>query len=195
MGGHTLLNVVVVLGILVWLGELVWLAREATRAEEDWLPTVSGAAIFFVLAAPAALYAPDLVERLGMFWERLADTVGGGSREVTTPRLMVGGKPFPLTEERVRIGRYPNNDLVLDHPTVSAYHAEITLRSDGRHELVDRESRNGTRINGTPIRSAVLRDGDQITLGALSLHYLNRSTSGERGFEAESLAATRRRAG
>ncbi|HET9014489.1 MAG TPA: FHA domain-containing protein [Thermomicrobiaceae bacterium] len=195
MHGHTLLNVIVVLGFLVWLGELVWLAREATRAEEDWLPTVSGAALFFVLAAPAAIYAPDLVDRLSDFWARVTDVSGGGSHEVTSPRLMVGGKPFPLTEQRVRIGRYPNNDLVLDHPTVSAYHAEVTLRPDGRHELVDRESRNGTRINGTPIRSAVLRDGDQITLGALSLHYLNRSTSSERGLDTESLAASRRRAG
>ena len=82
--------------------------------------------------------------------------------------------PQRVLQNMLRIGRFGNNDLVIDHPTVSAYHAEISLRPDGRHELTDRESRNGTRINGTPIRSAVLRDGDLITIGAVSLHYLIR---------------------
>ncbi|MFW6075903.1 MAG: FHA domain-containing protein, partial [Chloroflexota bacterium] len=98
------------------------------------------------------------------------------------PRLIVAGKTIPLTQERVQIGRFENNDLVLDHPTVSAYHAEIVLRPDGRYELMDRDSRNGTRINGTVIRSAVLKHGDQITLGALTIHYLV-SAGGDRALQ------------
>lgn len=189
------LSVIFIIAILVWIAELVWLYREALLADEDWLPLVSGASIFFVLAVPVNRAAPDLVDRLADFWERVTQVGSlprGGSSG--NPRLMVGGKSYSLDEERVRIGRYPNNDVVLDHPTVSAYHAEIVLRPDGRHELVDRDSRNGTRINGTPVRSAILKDGDQITVGALSLHYLSRSST-ERGMEAQDLAAGRHRAG
>jgi pSer/pThr/pTyr-binding forkhead associated (FHA) protein len=99
------------------------------------------------------------------------------SGEYSVPRLIVAGKTIPLTQDRVQIGRYENNDLMLDHPTVSAYHAEITLRPDGKYELMDRDSRNGTRINGTMVRAAVLKHGDQITLGALTIHYLVGSDS------------------
>ncbi len=85
----------------------------------------------------------------------------------------------------MRIGRFPNNDLVLDHPTVSSYHAEIVTRPDGRHELIDRESRNGSRINGAPVRMAILREGDEITLGAVTLRYVLRPGSErERGRQA-----------
>jgi pSer/pThr/pTyr-binding forkhead associated (FHA) protein len=88
-------------------------------------------------------------------------------------RLLIEGSEFPLTLPRTRMGRYPNNEVVIDHPTVSAYHAEIIRRPDNRHEIVDRESRNGTRVNGALIRSQILKDGDLITLGGSTLHYLN----------------------
>lgn len=195
MSGQLLLKVVVVVAGLVWLGELVWLWRQTKRAGEDPLAEVSGAAIFFVLALPVATRAPDLVDRVADFWKRGTEfEFLQRGRTTATPRLIIGGKSFLLTAERVRIGRYANNDLVLDHPTVSAYHAEVLLRPDGRHELRDSDSRNGTRINGTPVRSAVLRDGDQITLGALSLHYVSHSAT-ERGLEPQELPAARRRSG
>jgi hypothetical protein len=201
MSGHTLLNIVLIAGLVVWIAELIWLYRRAQADGEDGFSLVSGEAIFFVLAIPVANLAPDLVADMADFWDRVASAIGGlFSRgpfqrgEEATPRLIVGGKSVPLTQERVRIGRYSNNDIILDHPTVSAYHAEITLRPDGRHELVDRESRNGTRINGNPIRSAVLRDGDQITLGAITLHYLIRSST-ERAIQGGLAAQSRRRTG
>ncbi|HEU5422965.1 MAG TPA: FHA domain-containing protein [Nitrolancea sp.] len=173
----TLLHILIVVSFIVWVAELYWIYQQARLGGEDALSAVSGAAIFWVLALPVAQRAPDLTDRLAAFWDRLAHLDFGGQREEPVPRLMVQGRAVPLTEERVRIGRYPNNDIIIDHPTVSAYHAEVSLRPDGRHELVDRESRNGTRINGNPVRSAILRDGDQITLGAITLHYLVRAPS------------------
>ena len=191
MSGHTVLTIFIFLGVIVWAGELVWLYRRAQLEEIDPLGYVSGAAFFFVLAVPVALYAPDVIDVMDAFWERVVSFDFIPKSEDNSPRLIVAGKSVPLTQQRVRIGRYPNNDVVLDHPTVSAYHAEITLRPDGRHELVDRESRNGTRINGSPVRSAILRDGDQITLGAITLHYLVRPTS-ERQIQAGLPYSTRR---
>lgn len=194
MWGQILLNFVFITALIVWIVELLWLYREATLDGRDPIAQVSGAAVFFILAAPAAIYRPDLVNRMAEFWERALplDRYQPGRQEPVA-RLICGGKVFPLTREQTRIGNFRNNDIVLDHPTVSAYHVEITLRSDGRHEIVDRNTRNGTRVNGSLIRTAVLRDGDQIMLGAVSLHYL-RSSSMERAFQNGGLPINRRKA-
>jgi len=166
---------------VIWLAELVAVHRWAPRVGRDPLLMVSGAALFFVLALPVAKAAPGLVEQVGRFWEALIRTISrGGARSLqATPRLVMPGRTVLLVQERVKIGRYPNNDIVIDHPTVSAYHAELVRRSDGRYELIDRESRNGTRVNGTPVRSALLKHGDQITLGAITVHFLATSMTEE----------------
>jgi hypothetical protein len=180
--GPTVLTIVFVLAVLVWLAQLLWLFRTAQNQHTDPFRTVSGAAFFFVLAAPVAMSSPGLVDRMGGAVERVVNRVapngGRGQAEPAIPaRLLISGEQMPLTGPRIRLGRYPNNEIVLDHSTVSAYHAEIIQRPDGRHEIIDRESRNGTRVNGALIRNQVLRDGDLITLGAASIHYLSESSS------------------
>ncbi len=181
MSGQVLLTFIVVLAVLVWLAELVWLYREAEQQGLDPIRTVSGAAIFFVAAVPVARMSPSIVDRVGRFWESIFSSrpSRGGrppSRQPETSqapaRLLIDGNQKSLTIPRVRLGRYPNNEIAIDNSTVSAYHAEIIQRPDGRHEIVDLESRNGTRVNGAIVRSQVLKDGDLITLGGASMHYL-----------------------
>ncbi len=194
MLGQILLNAIFIAALIAWAVELIWLYREATLEAKDPISVISGAATFFVLAAPIAMYRPDLVYRMSAFWERVLRLEQyQPSRQEPVARLICDGQVFPLTRDQTRIGSYRNNDIVLDHPTVSAYHVEITLRSDGRHEVVDRNTRNGTRVNGSLIRAAVLRDGDQLMLGAMSLHYL-RSSSVERAFQNGELPISRRKA-
>ena len=48
---------------------------------------------------------------------------------------------------------------------MSGSHAEIDVL-DGQVVLRDLGSRNGTRLNGQPIRSAAVGPGDRITVGA-----------------------------
>lgn len=63
------------------------------------------------------------------------------------------------------IGRDPNNDLVIEHPTVSRAHAQITRR-DGEFILIDLGSSNGTFVNGKEVIDAtLLRVGDSIRVG------------------------------
>jgi hypothetical protein len=184
MGDNLLVVGIVLLGIL-WLAQLIWLYWDSQNRRADPIRTVSGAATFFVFAAPVAVFSPGTVDSVGRFWERVSAPIerafGGGNRTGVSSthapaRLLIDGDSKPLTMQRVRLGRYPNNEIVLDHSTVSAYHAEIIQRPDGRHEIIDRESRNGTRVNGALIRNQVLRDGDLITLGAASMHYLGESS-------------------
>ena len=182
MSGQVVLTLITVLAVLVWLAELVWLYKSSEDQGLDPIRTVSGAAIFFVAALPVARMSPSIVDRIAGFWESLfpGRSRRGRSRQSgyqpassqAPARLLIDGNQKSLTMSRVRLGRYPNNEIVIDNSTVSAYHAEIIQRPDGRHEIVDRESRNGTRVNGAIIRSQVLKDGDLITLGGASMHYL-----------------------
>jgi ABC transport system ATP-binding/permease protein len=64
-----------------------------------------------------------------------------------------------------RIGRDLGNEIVVDDPLVSRFHAELRARSDGRHELVDLGSRNGTFVNGRAVDRAILEELDIVSVG------------------------------
>ena len=66
----------------------------------------------------------------------------------------------------VMIGRAPSNQIVIDHPTVSAQHA-LLLRTGASYSLKDLNSTNGTRINGVSVTDADLKDGDTIRFGSI----------------------------
>ncbi len=176
MSGQTLLTVILVVAVLVWLAQLVWLFRYAEQHRADPFRVVSGAAIFFVAAAPIAMSSPGVVERVADFWIDCSEPGHTPAAPRVPARLLINGEQLPLDQPRMRIGRYPNNEIVLDHSTVSAYHADIIERADGRHEIQDNGSRNGTRVNGDIVTSRILKEGDLITLGAASMHYLGASS-------------------
>lgn len=63
-----------------------------------------------------------------------------------------------------KIGRYDDNDIVIDNPYVSRYHAEI-ITEGARHLIRDLGSMSGTFANGERITQRRLKDGDRIRLG------------------------------
>ena len=73
---------------------------------------------------------------------------------------------FPLADKEVRVGRQPDNELAIDEPSISRYHALISPRAEG-HTVVDLGSRNGVWVNGQRAGDAPvpLRHGDEIDLG------------------------------
>lgn len=197
MTAQTIFTIIVVALIFIWLVQLVLLYVAAQNQGQDPYRIVSGAAVFFPVPLPVAQVAPSLVDAVGGVIEGIVNGIfrsgqnvppagmagapmdagvasppGAASGE-SVARLLLDGKEIPLTLARTRLGRYPNNEIVIENSTVSAYHAEIIRRPDHRHEIVDRESRNGTRVNGALVRTQILKDGDLITLGGATLHYLN----------------------
>ena len=72
-------------------------------------------------------------------------------------------------QDRIRIGRQPDNDLAFDpqkDASVSGYHAEIYREGDAVF-LQDLQSRNGTFVNGRKIDQPVLlKDGDVVQFSA-----------------------------
>ena len=70
-----------------------------------------------------------------------------------------------LAKETVRIGRDPDNEIHIDNPGVSRFHAEV-YRQGYPFYIEDMKSTNGTYLNGTFIDwKAALNDGDRITIG------------------------------
>lgn len=67
-----------------------------------------------------------------------------------------------------RVGRGPSNDVVIEHPTISAQHCEIDLEADG---LVVRDcnSTNGTYVGERPVTRATLWAGQTLRIGDIEL--------------------------
>lgn len=74
---------------------------------------------------------------------------------------------WPLGEPVTEIGRWEDNDVVIDDRWVSRYHAQV--RREGEQYIVqDLGSKNGTFVNGRRIAApAILSDGDQIQVTPL----------------------------
>jgi pilus assembly protein CpaF len=78
-----------------------------------------------------------------------------------------GGEPRALSfdKDEVTIGRVSGNDIVLPKGNVSKRHTKLTLR-DGRVEIADLKSTNGTYVNGKKIaETAVLGAADRVYVG------------------------------
>jgi len=85
------------------------------------------------------------------------------------PRLIFIGGPvkdstFALPVGEVSVGRDALNLLSIPDPSVSRRHCVIVQDEQG-FKIRDLNSRNGTLVNGTPVREHQLRHGDQITIG------------------------------
>src|SRR5690349_3675271 len=80
------------------------------------------------------------------------------------------GKEFSFTKPRVTVGRNHDNDLVLYDLNVSRHHFEIVL-VNGRYQVRDQGSQNGTRVNDTQVVEQRLFDGDKIQIGALEFEF------------------------
>lgn len=74
---------------------------------------------------------------------------------------------WPLDKPVTTIGRWEDNDVVVDDRWVSRYHARI-VRKDDRYLIEDLGSKNGTFVNGRRIAEpTVLSDGDQVQVTPL----------------------------
>jgi serine/threonine protein kinase len=71
---------------------------------------------------------------------------------------------FAIPAQGLTIGRHPDNDIVLPHELmISRHHAMIVLEQ-GQFILYDRDSANGTWVNGQRIFRHVLAPGDRIQI-------------------------------
>jgi hypothetical protein len=71
---------------------------------------------------------------------------------------------------RTRIGRGPDNELVLDTKHVSRYHA-VLLAGPTHTQIEDLNSTNGVFVNGKRVSRQALKDGDRVTVGRTQFRY------------------------
>lgn len=67
-----------------------------------------------------------------------------------------------------RLGRSPENDFQIEHPTISANHCEAVI-SEGHLLIHDCDSTNGTRVAGEPIKQAALSPGESFYIGDVEI--------------------------
>jgi len=114
---------------------------------------------------------PVLVRTVRRFGYAFSGTVredpppGGNARRVSTFLLLRGTHEQPLYEGENLLGRESDAEVRLASDKASRRHARIVV--EGSSALVeDLDSKNGTKVNGRRIRSAVaLQAGDRIEVG------------------------------
>ncbi len=90
------------------------------------------------------------------------------SLEVTSPE---GRKRIRLDKAPVTIGRSNANALVLIDDLTSRNHCVIEPVPEG-FRVRDLDSRNGTRLNGQPVKAALLVNGDVVQVGRSTIRFV-----------------------
>lgn len=144
-----------------------------SRAQPTYHPPTSPTA-----AAPPAAAPTQLRPAVGK---------SGGSSNLATSMLKIlrPGAPSEVPPGGVKIGRATDNDIVIPDVLASRHHATL-IPTPGGTEIVDNRSINGTFVNGTRVDTALLNDGDVVTIGNVDLVF----TGGILARRTETEAAT-----
>lgn len=100
----------------------------------------------------------------------------GPAYESSVPRLVCvsttyAGKDFALTRPELIIGRVEDNDIVIEHRSVSRNHAKV-LFDGSTHKIIDLQSANGILVNGEEYAMTDLRRGDLVELGHVRFRFI-----------------------
>lgn len=97
----------------------------------------------------------------------LLPQIGDGAEPISaTPNLVLANHSYAVLRSPTKVGRLPDNDIVVNDKRVSRHHAEVAKRGS-RWVLRDTGSTNGVSVNGKIIKEVVLKPGDAISLGGL----------------------------
>ncbi|BBY00790.1 ABC transporter ATP-binding/permease protein [Mycobacterium seoulense] len=117
-----------------------------------------------------------------------AGRVGGDASNIATSMMKIlrPGKAAESAPGAIKIGRANDNDIVIPEVLASRHHATLVPTPHGT-EIHDNRSINGTFVNGARVDSAVLHDGDVVTIGNIDLVF----AGGTLARRDESATATR----
>lgn len=79
-------------------------------------------------------------------------------------------------DQKMTVGRAPDNDIALENPAVSRRHSTIQMMN-GRYIIEDNSSANGTYVNGVRVTRTEILDKDVITIGKHKLHFYNQDAA------------------
>jgi hypothetical protein len=94
----------------------------------------------------------------------------GHEAELTMESGPDAGHSHRAGDRALRLGRSPDNDIILRDPATSGHHARVERRGD-QFWIVDLGSTNGTLVNGEPVQEKELSNGDRITIGQNAVNF------------------------
>ncbi len=81
-------------------------------------------------------------------------------------------KAYRIEKPSILIGRGQDNDIILNHPSVSTKHARIFVGSDGKFYVEDLKSFNGVFVNRERVKVSPLKNGDEILFGVYPMDFV-----------------------
>jgi signal transduction histidine kinase len=93
--------------------------------------------------------------------------------------LRAEGKPsqrYQVPRTGLRIGRSSQNDIRLTSQLVSRFHAVVRLEGPSLY-VEDLDSSNGIEVNGKPLKSGLLAEGDKLLVGDTLFQVVKKSDS------------------
>ena len=91
-----------------------------------------------------------------------------GNLATSMLKILRPGRASEVPAGGIKIGRATDNDIVIPDVLASRHHATLVPKPGGA-EIIDNRSINGTFVNGARVESAVLHDGDTVTIGNVDL--------------------------
>jgi len=159
------LLITLIIGIVLVLGLMLLQRRQPTICPHCQRPRVPGRTTCpycltpYEGPRPAGRSTPSTISPPGIETPWLVALEGPES-----------GQHFPVPGTSFTIGRSAGNQLHLTGQFVSRHHALITFQN-GQYVLRDRDSTNGTYVNGRRVGEHVLRSGDRIQIGPSILEF------------------------
>jgi ABC-type multidrug transport system ATPase subunit len=91
-----------------------------------------------------------------------------GNLATSMLKILRPGSPPKAPAGSMKIGRATDNDIVIPDVLASRHHATLIPGPSGT-EIRDNRSINGTFVNGARVESAMLKEGDTVTIGNVDL--------------------------
>jgi pSer/pThr/pTyr-binding forkhead associated (FHA) protein/CheY-like chemotaxis protein len=97
------------------------------------------------------------------------------------PKLIVrhpekGEMTFPITGDRVSVGRRGDNAIQINHGTISGHHAEL-VAVNGHYVLRDLDSTNHCFVDGFQVSEADLSDRCKLVIGTVECEFIPDDTA------------------
>ncbi|HEY1456344.1 MAG TPA: FHA domain-containing protein [Candidatus Dormibacteraeota bacterium] len=119
---------------------------------------------------PPAAPAP-VAETLAIGTQGSRPPAGTGPQaELTIETGPDAGHSHRAGDHALRLGRSPDNDVILRDPATSGHHARLERRGE-QFWIVDLGSTNGTLVNGEPVQEKQLNHGDRVTVGQNAVQF------------------------
>ncbi len=166
------------------------------------LPQADPGSISFSTSVGGSLSAPDMSQITGSFpsfaasasgppsdrggWGTAPSKSGSPSSTKMVTRLQLYPDKYELVpvqkreespwQDRILLGRAPNNDIILREPSVSKSHAHFAQESDGTWFIHAKKTVNGTSVDGRPIdagSTGLIRAGSQLQFGNVNCEFID----------------------